>query len=61
LVDSVFRLAQLGPARRVQVAMPLGDSELLDRLHDHLGDVHTRAAGATCLIEATTPATDRRR
>jgi len=38
----------------VQAAIPIGDGELLAELRARLADVNTRAAGATCPIDATT-------
>jgi hypothetical protein len=54
LVDAVFALPELTPPRVVHAAIPLGDIDLLTLLRMHLGTVSTRAAGATCLIDATT-------
>jgi hypothetical protein len=38
----------------VRATIPLGDCDLLAGLTRHLTDVRTRAAGATCLIDART-------
>ena len=54
LVDAVFALPELAARRLVRAAIPIGDAELLTELRTRLTDVHTRAAGATCLIDATT-------
>jgi hypothetical protein len=53
LVDAVFALPELDWRGPVQAAIPLGDADLLAGLRVHLGEVETRAAGATCLIDAT--------
>jgi hypothetical protein len=54
LLEAVFGLLGDEPSRPVQATIPLGDSDLLAGLTDHLTDVRTRAAGATCLIDAKT-------
>ncbi len=55
LVEQAFRLPELSPSRqRVLVTIPLGDVELLQGLRARLCEVRVRAAGATCLVEATT-------
>ncbi|MDQ2749680.1 MAG: hypothetical protein M3Y44_09175 [Actinomycetota bacterium] len=54
LVNAVFALPELAASRMVQAAIPIGDAELLAELRARLADVHTRAAGSTCLIDATT-------
>ena len=54
LLEAVFGLLGEEPSRTVQAAIPLGDSDLLAGLTRHLIGVRTRAAGATCLIDART-------
>ena len=55
LVDQAFQLPELdGGPQQVQAVIPLGDVELLQGLRAHLSGIRSRAAGATCLIEATT-------
>jgi hypothetical protein len=39
-------------ADRLLATMPLGDTEMLDRVRQRCDDVHTRAAGATKLVDA---------
>jgi hypothetical protein len=57
LVEQAFQLPQFGIAQQhVQAVIPLGDVELLQGLRAHLTDLRTRAAGASCLIEASTRA-----
>ena len=57
LVEQAFGLPELGHRDQPVLAIiPLGDVELLQGLEDHLCGVSARAAGATCLVEATTPA-----
>ena len=38
--------------RRMQVTIPLGDTEMLDRLRERGVLITFRAAGSTCLVEA---------
>lgn len=52
LVDAAFDLPVLKEARPVQATVPLGDAELLAGLRRHCAHVDTRAAGATCLVDA---------
>lgn len=55
LVEHAFGLPEFRSAsRQVHATIPLGDVELLHGLQARLTDVSARAAGATCLIEATT-------
>lgn len=53
LVEAVFQLPELTEHCAVQATIPLGEPELLAGLRAHLTDVRTRAAGASCLIEAS--------
>ncbi len=55
LVEAVFALPELAREGPVQIAVPLGDPDLLAGLRGRLGDVHARAAGATCLIDGRIP------
>jgi len=54
LVEAVFALPQLTNPCTVQAAIPIGDADLLSELRARLATITTRAAGATCLIDATT-------
>ena len=54
LLEAVFGLLADQPSRTVRATIPLGDCDLLAGLTRHLTDVRTRAAGATCLIDART-------
>jgi hypothetical protein len=55
LVDAVLDLPEVQESARLEAAVPLGDSESLDRLRDRCGDVRTRAAGASALLDADIP------
>lgn len=52
LVNVVFGLPEVEARRPVQVALPIGDPDLLAGVREHLDDPRVHAAGATCLIEA---------
>ena len=52
LVDAVFARSEVRQRHRVRATLPLGDPELLDAFGRHCHDVRTRAAGASCLLDA---------
>ena len=52
LVDAVLDTPEVSSCEHVQVALPLGDTEMLDRVRERCDPEEVRAAGATCLIEA---------
>jgi hypothetical protein len=52
LVDAVLEHPQVDEADRLLATMPLGDTEMLDRVRQRCDDVQARAAGATKLVEA---------
>jgi hypothetical protein len=52
LVDAVLSHPDVDHADRLLATMPLGDTEMLDRVRQRCDDVHARAAGATKLVEA---------
>jgi hypothetical protein len=52
LVDAVLEHPEVEEADRLLATMPLGDTEMLDRVRERCDDVHARAAGATKLVEA---------
>jgi hypothetical protein len=55
LVDTVMDLPEVQESKRLQAALPLGDSESLGRLRERCADVTTRAAGASALLDADIP------
>jgi hypothetical protein len=55
LVDTVMDLPEVQESRRLEAALPLGDSESLGRLRERCDDVTTRAAGASALLDADIP------
>ena len=52
LVDAVLDDPDVACRRRVQFTLPLGDTEILDRLRERGVLTTFRAAGSTCLVEA---------
>jgi len=57
LVDAVVDLAAAEPGTQLNVTLPAGDSEILNRLHERVDGLQTRPAGASCLATGTTPPT----
>jgi hypothetical protein len=56
LVDEVLDLPLTTDSNRLEATIPLGDAESLDRLRERCDEVHTRPAGASCLVDAALPA-----
>jgi hypothetical protein len=50
LVDAVFDLEVMHTPGTLLATLPLGDVDLLDRVARHCVDMHTRAAGHSCLV-----------
>ena len=55
LVDAVLDLPEVQDSARLEAAFPLGDSESLRRLQQRCGDVGTRTAGRSAIIDADLP------
>jgi hypothetical protein len=55
LVDAVMELPEVQASARLEVTVPLGDSESIERLRERTEDTDTRAAGSTALLDATIP------
>jgi hypothetical protein len=53
LVDAVLDLAAAEPGTHLQVTLPAGDGEILDRLRERCDDLQTQSAGASCLATGT--------
>ncbi len=53
LVDAVLDLTAAEPGIHLQVTLPAGDGEILDRLRERCDDVQIRSAGASCLATGT--------
>jgi hypothetical protein len=52
LVDAVLEHPRVDEADRLLATMPLGDTEMIDRVREKCDDVQARAAGATKLVRA---------
>ena len=55
LVDAVLDSPEVDRAERLVASMPVGDTEMIDRVRQRGRDVQVRAAGATKLVEARLP------
>lgn len=55
LVDAVMDLPEVQASEHLQVTVPLGDSESLERLRERTEDTTTRQAGSTALLDANIP------
>jgi hypothetical protein len=55
LVDAVMDLPEVQASARLQATVPLGDTELLERLRQRTHDAVTRPAGCTALVDADIP------
>ena len=51
VVDAVHDTVADDHGRHLTTTVPLGDSELVEKMRDRLDDVELRAAGATSIIE----------
>ena len=51
LIDAVFDLDVMRTPRTLLATLPLGDVDLLDDVAQHCVNVHTRAAGHSCLVD----------
>jgi hypothetical protein len=56
LVDAVMDLPEVQDSEHLAAAVPLGDSESLQRLRERSEDVTTRPAGSTAMVDADLPA-----
>ncbi len=59
LVDAVLDDTAVCSCTRVQIAVPLGDTGMIDRVRDRCAVHGTRAAGTTCLLDVTPPQSPR--
>ena len=55
LVDAVLDIPAAQPGTRLEVTVPAGDAEMLERIRERCEQVETRAAGASCLLNTTQP------
>jgi hypothetical protein len=52
LVDAVLDSSDAVDADHLRATMPLGDTEMLERVRERCDDVETRAVGATKIVDA---------
>ena len=57
LVDAVLDSPEVNSSRQIEVAIPIGDADMLHRIRERCDTTETRAAGASCLINAEAPTT----
>ena len=55
LVDAILDLPEVRTQQRLEIALPIGETEILQRLRDRCDRVRARPAGATCLVDADLP------
>jgi hypothetical protein len=55
LVDAVMDLPEVRASACLKATVPLGDTELLERLRQRMCDAVTRPAGCTALLDADIP------
>jgi hypothetical protein len=55
LVDAVMDLPEVQASARLEATVPLGDTEVLERLRQRTHGAVTRAAGCTVLVDADIP------
>ena len=55
LVDAVMDLPEVRESTRLKATLPIGDSEMLQRLQERAEDVTSRRAGSTALVDANIP------
>lgn len=53
LVDAVLDRTAAAPGTTLDVTLPAGDAEILDRLRQRCENLRTRPAGASCLATGT--------
>jgi len=53
LMNAVFDMPEFQPPAVVAASIPLGDVDLLEEFNQRCNQVATRAAGSTCLIDAS--------
>lgn len=55
LVDAVLDNVEIRSRQRIQVALPLGDTEMINRVRERCSGAQLRAAGVTCLVDLDLP------
>lgn len=55
LVDAVLNQPSADPGTHLEVTLPAGDGEILDRLRQRCDDLQVRPAGSSCLARGLVP------
>ena len=55
LVDAVLDQSTADAGTRLDVTLPAGDAEILDRLRERCDDLQVRPAGSSCLARGLVP------
>lgn len=55
LVDAVLDLSTTDPGTQLEMTLPAGDGEILDRLRQRCEDLQVRPAGSSCLVRGMVP------
>lgn len=55
LVDAVLEISNAQPGTPLEMTLPAGDFEILERMRQRCIGVTTRAAGASCRLQTITP------
>ena len=58
LVDAVLEDPEVSGAEHLVATMPMGDTQMLDRVRQRTSDVEIRPAGATKIVDARLPASE---
>jgi hypothetical protein len=57
LVDTVLDSPEVNASRQIRASIPIGDTDMLYRIRERCDTTESRAAGASCLINAEMPKT----
>jgi hypothetical protein len=52
LVDAVLDSPEVNASHQIDVAIPIGDADMLHRIRERCDTTESRTAGASCLIKA---------
>ncbi|MDT7554049.1 MAG: hypothetical protein QOI16_2585 [Pseudonocardiales bacterium] len=57
LVDAVLDSPEVSASHQIDVAIPIGDADMLHRIRERCDNTESHTAGASCLIKAEVPNT----
>ena len=55
LVDAVLDVPNVPPGTRLEITLPTGDPEMLEKIRNRCHDINTRVAGTSCRLQTTFP------